>query len=284
MQLVDPPEDDPSCARSLIQPRDLLITIVGANTGHVCVVAETPGKAFVCQSVALVRPVISESAEYINIWLNSEEHGQKYFENCMYGQGRPHLSFDQLGATPIALPPLLELPRIVAEAERQLSVISGIEAQVDHISRRADRLRQSILKRAFSGRLVHHDPNDEPASALLERVRVNANVGATRQVAQKPMTKGRRGTVSPLRETNLAPAFPDDFTSLDSILAAILNRMQPGRQYSRTEIADALGLSTGKWNAAIQELKRRCKVLQVGERRGAKYSRVDQNVNKGDGF
>ena len=37
---------------------------------------------------------------------------------------------------------------------------------------RAERLRQAILKRAFEGRLVPQDPNDEPASALLERIGV----------------------------------------------------------------------------------------------------------------
>lgn len=37
--------------------------------------------------------------------------------------------------------------------------------------RRAERVRQSILKRAFEGKLVHQDANDEPASALLERIR-----------------------------------------------------------------------------------------------------------------
>jgi type I restriction enzyme S subunit len=51
--------------------------------------------------------------------------------------------------------------------------------------------------------------------------------------------------------------------------------MQPGREYARAEIADALGLSTGRWNAAIQELKRQRKVRQVGEKRGARYRLVN---------
>jgi type I restriction enzyme S subunit len=42
---------------------------------------------------------------------------------------------------------------------------------------RAARLRQSILKRAFEGRLVPQDPDDEPASALLEWIRARRETG-----------------------------------------------------------------------------------------------------------
>ncbi len=71
----------------------------------------------------------------------------------------------------VPLPPLAEQHRIVAEVERRLSVIQQAETAVEASLRRAERLRQSILKRAFCGELAPQDPDDEPASVLLERIR-----------------------------------------------------------------------------------------------------------------
>jgi type I restriction enzyme S subunit len=72
---------------------------------------------------------------------------------------------------PIVLPPLAEQHRIVAEVERRLSVIDELEGVAEATLKRAERLRQAILKRAFEGKLVPQDPSDEPASVLLARIR-----------------------------------------------------------------------------------------------------------------
>ena len=93
-------------------------------------------------------------------------------------------------ATP--LPPLAEQRRIVAEVERRLSVIQQAEATVEASLARAERLRQSILKQAFSGRLVPQDPGDEPASALLERIRAEREAMAEASRAAKGKSRTRR--------------------------------------------------------------------------------------------
>ena len=79
--------------------------------------------------------------------------------------------FQFLEKAKIPIPPLPEQEQIVSELERHLSVADEIEATLDAELKRAERLRQSILKQAFSGKLVPQNPNDEPASILLEKIR-----------------------------------------------------------------------------------------------------------------
>ena len=70
----------------------------------------------------------------------------------------------------VPIPSLTEQEQTISELERHLSVADEIEATLDAELKRAERLRQSILKQAFSGKLVPQDPNDEQASVLLEKI------------------------------------------------------------------------------------------------------------------
>lgn len=186
-QLVGPPRDDPSRTRSQVRKDDLLVTIVGANTGDACRVPIALPEHFVCQSVALMRPVLSETSVFLDLYLNSQEHGVRQFKRYIYGAGRPHLRFDQLMMTCVVLPPLAEQARIAAEVQRRLSFVDEMQGQIQLDLLRAARLRESLLKCAFEGKLVPQDANDEPASVLLERIR------SERKAEPKPSTpRGRR--------------------------------------------------------------------------------------------
>jgi type I restriction enzyme, S subunit len=157
-QPVDPPADDRDRARSVVAAGDLLVTIVGANTGDVCRVPRELPEHYVCQSVALMRPVDATISPFLDAYMNSAEHGQRQYKRYIYGQGRPHLSFDQLRATPVLLPPIAEQRRIVAALEQRMSQIHAVEVTVAHALARADRLRSAVLKAAFDGRLVRDEP------------------------------------------------------------------------------------------------------------------------------
>lgn len=72
---------------------------------------------------------------------------------------------------PVAVPSPSEQAEIVRILDARLEAADVLEAEIDAALTRADALRQSILKKAFSGQLVPQDPNDEPASALLGRIK-----------------------------------------------------------------------------------------------------------------
>lgn len=95
-----------------------------------------------------------------------------------------------LEQTPIPLAPMAEQDRLAAEIERLTSVSSVSLAAVSLEIGRVGRLRQSVLKWAFEGKLVDQDPSDEPAEELLARIR------AERAATPTTKTRGRKAKSS----------------------------------------------------------------------------------------
>ena len=168
---VAPPENDRDRSRSEVFKDDLLVTIVGANTGDSCRVPEKLSEHYVCQSVALMRPVLPETSQFLELFLNSTGHGLAEFRKWIYGEGRPHLSFDNLRETLVCLPPLAEQQEIVRRVAGLFALADQLELRLAQARGQVAKLTPSLLARAFAGQLVPQNPADEPAEKLLERIR-----------------------------------------------------------------------------------------------------------------
>ena len=137
-------------------------------------------------------------AGFVESYWNSPTGSSLVLDVASSTSGLYTLSVSKVSDILLPLPPLAEQHRIVAEVERRLSVIQQAEATVTASLVRADRLRQSILKQAFSGQLVPQDPNDEPAAALLERIRDEREAAKAQAVKTPPRTR-RRAKPGPRR-------------------------------------------------------------------------------------
>jgi type I restriction enzyme S subunit len=137
--------------------------------GRVCMTG--PGEyCLLNQRLARITPVSGFGPRYA-LYLLKSSIFRRFVDGLNTGSLIQHMFTSQLNDFSCPLPPIEEQEQIVAEVESRLSIVSELEATIEANLKRADWLRQSILERAFAGKLVPQCPGDEPASLLLERIR-----------------------------------------------------------------------------------------------------------------
>lgn len=148
---------------------DILYTAVGATYG-IPVLVDTERRFCFQRHIAILKPSLLISNQYLLYILKSDlVYGQA--TNAITGTAQPTVPLSGLRPIKVPLPPLAEQKEIVQRVENLFQLADQIEQRYQKAKAYVDKLPQSILAKAFRGELVPQDPNDEPASVLLERIR-----------------------------------------------------------------------------------------------------------------
>lgn len=155
---------------SVLHEGDVLLNIVGASIGRAAIFDRTT-LANINQAVSVIRPTVYLDRAFLTYHLNSSRTYQLVTSKAV-DVARANFSLADVNEIPVPLCSLPEQQEIVRLLDEQFEVIERNEREIDGALRRSEALRQSILHRAFTGRLVPQSPADEPASTLLDRLRV----------------------------------------------------------------------------------------------------------------
>lgn len=172
-----------------VKPLDILVTKMG----------DPPGDA---EIYPRKRPIGVLTADCLKFRVWPKYVSREYFKHCINsvlikkqlgvitkGVAQKKISVGRFKTLLFPCPSILEQNEIVSRIDASLSDIQRLENELQKHIIKCEALRQSILKKAFSGQLVPQDPNDEPASILLERISAEKAEAAARAKQAKSTPK-----------------------------------------------------------------------------------------------
>lgn len=221
----------------------VVIAIVGATIGNTGILAYD-----MCFTDSMVGIDSGDeiSNKYIELFLR---HRKEEIRQTSYaGGGQPNIKLEVLNPYPLALPPLAEQREIVCRVEDLFAYADRLETRYQAACAQVERLTPALLAKAFRGELVPQNPNDEPASVLLERIRAQR---AAQSAKPKNSHSSKKRTMTKITEESVKEAIyqlpkdkfsfdelrenlPVDYDSLKDILFALLSETEP----SLTQVFD----------------------------------------------
>ena len=179
-----------------IETGDILVTRAGPRkrVGVACLVRSCRPRLMLCDKAYRLR--VDERKllpKYLEMLLNSPTvlSDVEQLKTGISDSG-VNLTQKRFSSLKIPVPSIADQNRTLAEVENILSNIENAEAQIQDVLQRVFALRQSLLKKAFAGQLTVQDPNDEPASVLLDRIKAEKERDSKNGETNKTTRKKRK--------------------------------------------------------------------------------------------
>jgi restriction endonuclease S subunit/energy-coupling factor transporter ATP-binding protein EcfA2 len=153
-----------------VEPGDLLITKMGDPPGDVAIFPPEHSIAIItadCIRIKVNPEIVS--VKLLSIFIESSLI-KSLIKIITAGVAQQKISLQRFRSMPLPIPPLNEQQEIVRRVESLFAYADRIETRYQNALMKVERLTPVLLNKAFHGELVPQDPNDEPASVLLERI------------------------------------------------------------------------------------------------------------------
>ena len=154
----------------LLHKNDIVFARTGATVGKSFLITDLPYDSVYASYLIRIRLIKGISANYIYQFFNSYCYWKQVTGKAI-GVGQPNCNGTALKELFIPLPSQAEQNRIVSVANNLLKIADIISFEQEDLSELIQTAKSKILDLAIRGKLVPQDPNDEPASMLLERIR-----------------------------------------------------------------------------------------------------------------
>jgi len=168
-----------------VEEDDLVVAMLGEVLPRACILPPGVSPAIVKADCARVRLNTNLALPQVLMSQLNSKPVRDAVLKFVKGIGRPRINLGHIRAIPVAICPMeeqLEIEKAVVEA--QMSIKEQLKA-IELSLKQSAAQRQNILRAAFAGQLVSQDPNDEPASVLLESIRAE-------RAAREKLPKARK--------------------------------------------------------------------------------------------
>ena len=158
-----------------------------------CAVVTAAEAGWLCGTGSLFVRLLSSMNPHFYSWVLGSQRAKNFLAVSSIGTTMRNLNEGILHRVPVSVCSRHEQDEVFREIERQYSTLDHIETAIDSEITKSASLRQSILKKAFAGQLVAQDPNDEPASILLNRIKAEREKTVKNKTPKK---KNKRETAA----------------------------------------------------------------------------------------
>ena len=167
--------------KSKLEPNDVVVVRSG-SVGTSCVIPLNVKDAN-CSDLVIIKQPHGILSKFGSYYINSIVETQIKLQKV--GIALDHFNTNSVAKLPLPIPTIQEQEQIVLQIEQGFSLIQNTTKIVESSLQNLQTMKMSVLKQAFEGKLVPQDPNDEPASVLLERIKSTKESQSTKQRGMK---------------------------------------------------------------------------------------------------